>query len=1266
MFEIVDSDIEKLSDKNLRELVVRLVEAELYQAGLPLSSVVAGGHQDAADGGIDVRVSIASLARELDFVPRGQTGFQVKVPDMPPSAIDAEMRPSGVLRESIKELMASGGAYVIVSAGGSVTDSAYKRRVKAMRDAAGDSSSSDRLHVDFYDRQRLARWVNQFPGVIFWMREQVGKQLSGWRPYGAWAHGDTSDSKYIADQTARLVDCTKRDQIHLSVQDGIEEIRALLAKPGGVVRLVGLSGVGKTKFVHALFDKRVGNRALDSSIVVYADEGHEPAPTAREMVRQLGAFGRVAILIVDNCRPDTHRALTELARQFAPQVSLMSIEYDMLEDDPEGTSVFRLEPDSNANIEEILIQLAPHLNHASRSRIADLSGGNARVALALARQIQRGDNISHLTDADLFKRLFEQRNAAGEKLLRAAEVCALVYSFDGENMESSQSELAVLANIAELSVNQVHGFVQELHRRDLVQRRSRWRAILPHAVANRLARRALESIPTESLSAAFSCSGRERLLQSFSRRLSYLHNCEPAIRIARQWLLGEHALRDVESLNELGQAVLQNVAPLAPETTLEVIEQRLSSLGVQKFLEMGVQSRHTLMRLLRMIAFEAKYFDRAALVLAQLHWVETRGGSNNTMRDCFPELFQIQLSGTQAVQSQRMRFLLSLIQSDDSGNQEVGLAALGAMIKARHISSYHDFSVGAHAGNYGWMPASAEEVANWFRCAVAEIARLISVCPGLRDRLTSMLASKIRELWGLVGIDDELEVMALGLGGAGQWPEGWLAVRSLLSFDGNSMGEDGRARVARLEEKLRPNNLLARIQAFVLIRPIGHLLDIADIEALEDETGVADAYQRADKLAVNLGKAAINDLDVLKAVLPELLSDGSGRRWQFGTGLALRATEPVALWNELADERSKLPESQQGIQLLRGFISGLNERSPELANRVLDNALVDPRLAQWFPALECAIEVTEAGAKRLLESLAQEHAPIERYGQMMYAGVANKIPATLFEQLVFEIAQRPNGLRVAVDIVNMRLHSMKSAGQPVDSATTLLGRRLLALCDFGDNNSNHAYHVHTIAKCCLGGEEATETAMIVCVRLAKEISGRGFGVGEYGKLVETLFRLHPYVALHVFLGGGRRRKWEPFRYRMYVDSNSPLQVVPDELLFRWAKRNPYVRFPRLAAEIQIIRRAADGKIEWAPFALQILECSPDRQSVLDAYSDKMHPRSWAGSLADALEPYKQLVSLLSGHTDAIVRKWAKSAEEYLIKRIQSERSREKISDERFE
>lgn len=120
MLDITPEDIAALQDDVLRELVGRLCEATVRASGQSPSGVTWSGHQDAADGGIDVRVEANGALS--GFIPSQNTGYQVKKPDLPPAAIRDEMAPGGIVRPSIKELADRSGAYVIVSSGASVTD----------------------------------------------------------------------------------------------------------------------------------------------------------------------------------------------------------------------------------------------------------------------------------------------------------------------------------------------------------------------------------------------------------------------------------------------------------------------------------------------------------------------------------------------------------------------------------------------------------------------------------------------------------------------------------------------------------------------------------------------------------------------------------------------------------------------------------------------------------------------------------------------------------------------------------------------------------------------------------------------------------------------------------------------------------------------------------------------------------------------------------------------------------------------------------------
>lgn len=188
MFEITADDIAALSDDDLRSLVALLCEAELRRRRLPVSAVTWGGDQNAADGGLDVRVDLSKKAKIEGSVPRAATGFQVKKSDMPPKALAKEMRPKGKVRPVIIDLAKRSGAYVVVSSNGSVSDSALRARREAMRAAVKGVKNARALFLDFYDRGRIATWVRDHPGLIPWVRQKIGKSIQGWRSYGPWAY----------------------------------------------------------------------------------------------------------------------------------------------------------------------------------------------------------------------------------------------------------------------------------------------------------------------------------------------------------------------------------------------------------------------------------------------------------------------------------------------------------------------------------------------------------------------------------------------------------------------------------------------------------------------------------------------------------------------------------------------------------------------------------------------------------------------------------------------------------------------------------------------------------------------------------------------------------------------------------------------------------------------------------------------------------------------------------------------------------------------
>jgi len=161
-----------------------------------------------------------------------------------------------------------------------------------------------------------------------------------------------------------------------------------------------------------------------------------------------------------------------------------------------------------------------------------------------------------------------------KKSLRPAH---LVYSFEGEKLDGDDAELPVLGKLIGKSADEVYDGVVELQRRDLVQARAQWRAVLPHAIANRLAKMALQNIPPAKVRSLLVDSASERLLRSFSRRVGYLDDSKEAKAIIETWLAPGGLLGDISDLNELGRAIFNNIAPVVSHAVLSALEHALAA-----------------------------------------------------------------------------------------------------------------------------------------------------------------------------------------------------------------------------------------------------------------------------------------------------------------------------------------------------------------------------------------------------------------------------------------------------------------------------------------------------------------------------------------------------------------------------------------------------------------------------------------------------------------------------------------------------------------
>lgn len=952
-------------------------------------------------------------------------------------------------------------------------------------------------------------------------------------------------------------------------------------------------------------------------------------------------------------------------------MSVLTIEYDIRDDQPEGTEVVKIDAASPELIEQLVERRYHGLSQVDARTIGRFSDGNARIAIALAETVRRKDSLSGLSDDDLFQRLFWQRHipSPDSALLRAAAVCALVYSFDGETLDGSDAdELSRLATLANQTPVELYRHVSELLRRDLAQQRGVWRAVLPHALANRLAARALEDIPLASIQRALVEPAPARLARSFSRRLSFLHDQPAAQAIVRQWLSPSGLLGDAWILDDTKWEMFENAAPVLPAAAFAAIERApvrpaAGFVAIESPLGQGFAAateysrRRAFSRLLRSIAYDASLFDRCAQALIGI--VESSPPQSQEIKEAtelFTSLFTIELSGTHATVEQRLAVIDGLLKSPDL--QWLGQEALGKMLQTGHFMSLHPFEFGARSRDYGYRPRTQTEKAHWYRASLVLIERLAldeSVCP---DELRRLLAQHLRGLWK-TGVHEELDALCRRFATNGFWREGWIANREALKFDQDTCPPDALARLQALEAVLRPATLADQCRAMV-----PGDWKIRRLHRIQRNESDPPYEHRFEEELIDLGQAVGADESAWAEFLPECFDEGSYGLRLFGRGLARTVPDARGAWDELVDAFERQGSTPPRTDILEGFLTGLWERNRALAHALLDEALKNPVLGEWFPVLQCAVELDERAIGRLQSSLRDSRVPMDRYRCLAVGRCTDDVPGVLLRDLLLSMADQTRGVEVALNILSMRFFS-DGAQRPHDPVLIKTGQDLLARADVLHGNLEDDA-LGQVVRVCLSDADAGPIAALLAVRWGQTRDAWSEGTDTLEALLET----QPIAVLNALFQASSE-EWPGSRSLFDRDERSPLSALPHTILLEWCDADPERRYPWIAKLIRFMERPNhDGPPLWSEQAIALLTHAPDPNKLLDVFVPRFAPNAWSGSRAVIVATNAQLLDQLSAFASTDLQQYARDAKtrvmRYVAEERQRETERERRQNERFE
>ena len=1268
-------DLKGLSKDNFERLIFLLTEAEVTHSGGRFTDVTGSGHINSPDAGIDTSVNTTAKNFNSEFIPNPKTGIQVKHTKVSSSGIKTEMCPKGKFRDSIRNLADQSGSYIIVSID-ELNEHGRDSRVKKMQEILNEQYSENSLALKFYDLSIVHQWLRQHPSVMIWVNSIVGKDNYGWKGFDNWSR-PIPESPFVTGESI-LVETPSDPNNYLPIEEGINAIRKFIMSSGRAIRIVGLSGVGKTRFVQALFEEDVGENALDRTNVIYNDVGSSPVYSVAPMIDQLLANNQSLVVVLDNCPSSVHQEISAQILNKESDIKLITIEYDIRRDDSYNTDIIRMKNSENDIAIEVIKRNFPKFSHSEALKIAKFATGNLRISIALADQVKDFSGIiTELTDEELFDRLFYQRHKKDPQFKTCAEVLSLVYSYSIENPTDPNSELSALGELVELSGNKLFRFSQQLHDRHIVQERNQWRAVLPTPIANRLATDALKNIPPESILDNFSKPDNNRLLVSLSRRLGFLHDNQFAQAIVNEWFSSGGILNNISTYSDHHFKMLQNLVPIYPDLILDTIENFLSNLNLEEIKSINTEFYSTTYFLSEYFSIFPEYFERCVKILLKLYFEEVVRRDFSNLPHLLSSLFQPKYSESAEIVSSKKEIIESLIHNKDTECQNLGLYLLNSTLQYRKTWMFDSTLIGTRLNTIDLRTTdkTPDDTYNEF------IQLATDICNGpdeqIGDTCRRVFAKNLPDLlWALTDLSF-LVTSVFAINDQRKWLEGWKFLRG-RSWKPQDSATDHQKLVfnqyCTLEKELRPTDLIDQIEYTVLDPDFHHRYFRNDLDN-EETIWPGDTSQRCNLEIERLGKRFSRELrDVTSLGKNLFVRHQNGILEFFGKGLAKGAEDKTLTWNKLVKLIHTIDHEEPNPDVLIGYLEQLDQTNPKLVRQFLDDAVEDDILVKFIVKLHPINSFVNSDFSRCMKGLEHPKVNVDHYGELLYFPDYDIMNDNRKKLLIEKLLKTEEGDSTVITIVSSYTHQFEKLSK--NTIEYLLEYGLIACI----NIINQDFKVWK------------EFDVVIAKVIEAIFSNKEFQSKKFDWLDALFFAIRQKKLYHFpplrlvretvtvltedffdYLFDDKYLKQDERERLIELDNSgkSILANVDSKLLIQWCNtQNNKKVWDTIASGIQVIEEDEKQSYQLTAVAKEFLIKSPNPKQVLIRYIEFIKLRARYGKYStdsdSQLLAFNELLKCADPEITRLAKSVIKSAEKYIKEQKKTAKRLERVFEQTFE
>lgn len=1066
--------------------------------------------------------------------------------------------------------------------------------------------------------------------------------------------------KYLNEASRALNDWKSVDRNHayhyVSDDNRKGQLASLieaLEKEQSVVRLIGASGLGKTRILLQAIDET--DSINDECVLVF--DGIDYQDKIKNSVRRAVDDNAYGLAIVDNCSVDLHNALAKEVRKKPCQLRIVTIGYSP--DHVEQSILIQLEPLEDRAIREMLTPILVGLASGDVERVARFAQGYPLMATLIATQYQaNGKLLGSIQDRSVINKLIDGNEGVGQPEKDVLSACALFDVFGIEQGDAAIEAKYIAENIANSTMNVFDRVIRIFGGRQIINRAGRYARVVPKPLALTLAATWWEEASFERQTELIDRMP-DSLMQSFCTQASYLDGQTSVQRFSEKLFGADSPFVKAEVLlTERGSKLFRAFVDVNPEVTSRALNKLLCSFSLADIKSIDGDIRRNLVWALEKLCFHANVFEEAAWSLLLLAAAENESWSNNST-GLFSQLYRVRLSGTAAEPNVRLHLLNRALYLN---NTDVDMVVLDALSEA--VSTYGGSRMvgaeyqGTKAALEEWRPKLRQEIFEYWQNVFNLLLQCAERGEQQKTKVLNIIGHSIRGFVsaGRIEMLDAAIKKIVEMNGR-YWPAALEGIHNCIEFDSTGQKEDQKQALQSWLNLLdsKEAELPEQLQIVVIDPPWehrkgedGHYIDVASKNAMELATKVA------------------GNVDELIPYLDKLLEGQQRQSYSFGLQLSRRLDNVDGLLKESYERLFKI--DNYNLSFVLGIYGGIFEKSPAVWDEYVAALAADSRLQPYYPEIVRTGDIKKKHLDTLLDLINKNIVPENSANLLSYGSVTDGLPPEEIAEFCLSLSEIGGKASwSALNVIYMYCFSNQGSTYKIrEQLKSLI--LALPLSKGQKDTPTDFHHWHDLAQKIL-----KERDVGFAVALARQLisaSQHGFEHGDIWSYTKPLLtevmsdyseEVWPLFANAIINAEGMEIYWlkELLDRENSFSNKQPgvLSVVPIELVMSWCEQHPDVAPTFVAGCVSILQEVGD-KLKPTELFIALLERFGHDDDVSNSLAANMGSRGWSGSLVPYLQADKAALITLQDHKNPNIRRWIKQRMVSIDKQIAYEADRD--------